>query len=585
MKHLRLVTAVAAGSTLAVTLALAPTANGAFPEPLWVPRNSRGIAATANFDASRAAAEILKKGGNAVDGAVAAALALGVVDPESSGLGGGGFAVVWNAKDKRARVLDFRETAPAKATRDMYLVDGKADPAKSRWGALAVATPGEPAGLAELEAKYGKLGLAVAAGPAIRLAKLGFTVSRHFGCATSDDSAPGCGTPPKEGPPALAADDPLRALILPGGKPAAEHDIVRRPELARTLEILAKKGPAGFYQGPVAQAIVAAVQARGGILTVDDLRGYKPIWREPRTGSFRGHQLWGAPAPAGGLSAIEALQILDARPPLGPFGQGSSAADHVLLEAFKHAFADRARSLGDPAYVDVPSDRLGSPEYARELAARISDDKVLKPEQYGDKSLVPADPPHDHGTSHLCVADGEGNVVALTTTVDLILGARMLGGSSGVVLNDEMDDFSAQPGAPNAFGLIGAFANAIGPGRRPLSSMNPMIVTKDGEPILCVGGAGGPRIMTSTVQTIVNTIDFGMDVSAAVDAPRVHHQWMPHVALVEAETPRDVIQALERRGHKVVAGGHPATVQAIGISKTRMTAASDPRYGGAPAAP
>ncbi|MDB4968956.1 MAG: ggt [Myxococcales bacterium] len=584
MKRFRLVTAVAAGSTLLVTIALAPTVDAAFPAPLWVPRHSRGIAAAANLDASRAAAEILKKGGNAVDGAVAAALALGVVDPESSGLGGGGFAVVWNAKDKQARVLDFRETAPAKASRDMFLVDNKADGAKSRWGGLAVAVPGEPAGLAELEAKYGKLGLAAAAQPAIRLAKLGFAAGTHFACA-ADDHAPGC-SPSTNPPPALAPDDPLRALLLPGGTAVAERALVRRPELARTLETLAHRGPAGFYQGAVGQAIVSAVQARGGLLTLDDLRGYKPIWREPRTGSYRGHQLWGAPAPAGGLTAIEALQILDARPPLGALGHGSSAADHVIIEAFKHAFADRARSLGDPAFVPVPEARLGAAEYARELASRISDDKIGKPESYGDKSLVPADPPHDHGTSHLCVADGDGNVVALTTTVNLILGARMVGGSSGVVLNDQMDDFSAQPGVPNAFGLIGAFANAIAAGKRPLSSMTPMIVTKDGEPILCVGAAGGPTIITATVQTIINTIDFGLDVEAAVASPRVHAQWMPYVAIVERETPRDVIQGLERRGHKVVvAKDHLATVQAIGISPVRLTAASDPRYGGAPAAP
>jgi gamma-glutamyltranspeptidase / glutathione hydrolase len=295
--------------------------------------------------------------------------------------------------------------------------------------------------------------------------------------------------------------------------------------------------------------------------------------------------VWTAPAPAGGLTELEVLQILEARPPLTALGRGSSAADHVIAEALKHAFADRARSLGDPAFVKVLEDKLTSAEYARTLAARIGD-KTLPPAAYGDKELAgPADAPHDHGTSHLCVADGEGNVVALTTTVNLLFGSRIVDPVSGVVLNDEMDDFSAQPGAPNAFGLIGAFANAVAPGKRPLSSMAPTIVTRDGTPILCVGAAGGPTIVSSTVQTIVNVVDFGLDVSAAVAAPRIHAQWMPNAVVVEPDVPRDVIANLEKRGHKVVPVPTLATVQAVGLSPTRLTAASDPRYGGVPAAP
>ena len=582
-KRLWLVTAVAALLTLGATIVLGPTVEAASPAPLFAPRN-KGIAATANADASRAAAELLKRGGNAIDGAVAAALALGVTQPESSGLGGGGFAVVWLAREKRARVLDFREVAPAAASRDMFLVDNRPEVARSKWGGLAVAVPAEPAGLAELESRYGKLGLAAAAQPAIRLARLGFAASRHL-AASATPPAAGHGPPGYLPPPALADDDPLRALILPGGQPLVERELVRRPELARTLEALAHKGAAGFYQGAVAQALVAAVRARGGILTLEDLAAYRPLWRDALGGGFRGHQLWGVPSPGGGLTAIEALQILDARPSLGPLGRGSSAAHHAVLEALKHAFADRARSLGDPAFVKVPEERLASVEYARELAARIRDDKVLKPEAYGDKTVVPPDAPHDHGTSHLCVADGEGNVVAMTTTVNLLFGARMIGGASGVVLNDQMDDFSAQPGAPNAFGLIGAFANAIAAGKRPLSSMTPMIVTRDGAALLCVGAAGGPTIISATVETIVNAIDFGLDVSAAVSAPRVHAQWMPDIAAVEPEVPRDVVQALEKRGHKVVPAESLAAVQAVGLGPARLTAASDPRYGGAPAAP
>jgi len=585
MKKLSMVTAVAGGLTLAVTLGLAGRARSAAPEPFWAPRD-RGIAATANGDASRAAAEILRKGGNAVDGAVAAALALGVVQPESSGLGGGGFAVIWSAKDRKARVLDFRETAPAKASRDMFVVDGKADPKLSRWGGLAVAVPGEAAGLGTLEEKLGKLGLAATAQPAIRLARGGFAVSHHQFCAIDVQRA-GCVPPVQYVPaPPLIEKDPLRPLLM--GRGDAELDeraLIKRPELARTLEALGRRGPAAFYSGPVARSIVASVQARGGLLTVEDLAQYKPVWREPLVGHFRGHEVWTAPAPAGGLTALETLQILDARPPLGPLGRGSSATYHVIAEALKHAFADRARSLGDPAFVKVLEEKLTSVEYARTLAARIGD-KTLPPAQYGDKDLAgPADAPHDHGTSHLCVADGEGNVVALTTTVNLLFGSRIVDPLSGVVLNDEMDDFSAQPGAPNAFGLIGAFANAVAPGKRPLSSMTPTIVTKDGVPLLCVGAAGGPTIVSSTVQTIVGVVDFGLDVSAAVSAPRIHAQWMPNAVVVEPDIPRDVIEALEKRGHKVVPAASLATVQAVGLSPKRLTAACDPRYGGVPAAP
>jgi gamma-glutamyltranspeptidase/glutathione hydrolase len=586
MKRLTMVTAVAALLTLVAALVLAPAADGAAAAPLWVPRASRGIAASANVDASRAAAELLAKGGNAVDGAVAAALALGVVDPESSGLGGGGFAVVWVAREKRARVLDFREIAPAKATRDLFVTDGKVDAARSKWGALAVAVPGEPAGLAELAAKYGKLGLAASAQPAIRLARGGFAAPRHL----AEAAAP----PPPAGaarafgysaPLALAEGDPLRALLLPGGHPVAERERLRRPELARSLGELAARGPSAFYQGAIGRAIAQAVQAHGGILTVADLAAYKPLWREPVHGRFRGLDVWGVPAPGGGVTAVEALQILDARPPLPPADRGSSAADHAIAEALKHAFADRARSLGDPAFVTVPEARLASPDYARELAARVADDKVQKPEAYGDKSLVPPDAAHDHGTSHLCVVDGEGNVVAMTSTVNLWFGAHLVAGDTGILLNDEMDDFSAQPGVPNAFGLVGAYANAIAPGKRPTSSMTPTVLTRDGQPVLCVGAAGGPTIISATVQAIVNVIDFGLDVQAAIDQPRVHAQWLPDKLLVEPDVPRDVVDALTRRGHHVAPAPSLAAVQAVGISPERLTAASDPRYGGAPASP
>jgi gamma-glutamyltranspeptidase/glutathione hydrolase len=338
----------------------------------------------------------------------------------------------------------------------------------------------------------------------------------------------------------------------------------------------------------VARAIVDSVKKAGGILTEEDLASYKPLWREPLVGTFRGHTLYGVPPPAGGATAIETLQILDQRPPIVR-GAGSSALYHQVAEALKHAFADRARSLGDPAFADVPTARLVDPAYARELGARFSDEGTLKPQAYGGKAMVPApaDAPHDHGTSHLCVVDGEGNVVGLTTTINLAFGSKIVAGDTGVILNDEMDDFSAQPGVPNAFGLIGAFANAVAPGKRPLSSMTPMVVVKDGQPVVCVGGSGGPFIVSETVQAVVAAIDHGLDAEAAVSQPRIHAQWMPDILFVEPEVPLDVVAGLERRGQKVqvTGGGASGASQIIIVRPDSLEAASDPRKGGAPAAP
>jgi gamma-glutamyltranspeptidase / glutathione hydrolase len=578
MKSHRMVT-LAATATLALASAVpAATAFAAFPEPLRVAR-SKGVAATANAEASKAAAEILRAGGNAVDAAVAAALALGVTNFESSGLGGAGFALVWNGAEHKARVLDFRETAPAAATRDLFVRDGKVDALASKWGGRAVAVPGEPAGLAELEHKYGKLGLVRVAQPAIKLARDGFVVTRHI-VESMHRKMPDGSTMPR-----LAPDEPLAQLLTPNGREIEVGQIIKRPALARTLEKFAKGGAAAFYRGAVAQAFVDKARRTGGILTVDDLVAYKPIWKEPLQGHFRGRELWAVPPPAGGVTAIEALQILDAREPLEKDQLGASLAWQRIVEALKHAFADRARLLGDPAFTNVPVDKLISPDYAATLAAHVLDDRVQPPADYGDKSLAAADAAHDHGTSHVCIVDGEGNAVSLTTTVNLLFGARMIAGDTGVVMNDGMDDFSAQPGVPNAFKLIGTFANSIAPGKRPASSMTPMLVTHEGDLELCVGAAGGPRILSATVQTIVNVIDYGLDVAAAIDEPRIHAQWLPDAEFFEAFVPRDVVEALEKRGQHLKPDTDRAAVQAISVGADKLEAACDPRYGGAPAAP
>src|SRR6185369_5199426 len=298
----------------------------------------------------------------------------------------------------------------------------------------------------------------------------------------------------------------------------------------------AKSGAAPFYKGDIAREIAAAVQQHGGLLTAEDLAAYQPLWHEPLEGHFRGRSVWAVPPPAEGATLIEVLQVLDARPPLAH--AGSSEADHPIAEALKHAFADRARFLGDPAFFDVPWKRLVDPAYARELAARIGD-RAAAPDRYGTPlGAKTASPPRDHGTSHLCVADGDGNVVSLTTTINLGFGAKL--SAAGMILNDEMDDFVAQPGAPNAFGLVGGEANAVAPGKRPLSSMTPVVLTDGNGAVMCAGGSGGPLIVSETAQAIINVVDFGMNAEEAVSSPRIHAQWVPDVLMAESDVPADV---------------------------------------------
>jgi gamma-glutamyltranspeptidase/glutathione hydrolase len=561
--------------SLVLLCTLQSTAEAAWPAPLSVPEGQSGMVAADVAEASAAGAEVLGQGGNAIDAAVATALALGVVGPSGSGLGGGGFALIYLAKERRVRVLDFREVAPRAATRDMFWVDGKIDPERSRHGGLAVAVPGEPAGLAELELRYGRLGLRRVAAPAVRLARFGFPAS--FALATG---AKGSGTK-------LPSGNSLRTWLLPQGVPLEQGAWVRRPALAATIERFGREGRRDFYDGSTARAIIAAVNGAGGRFSREDLSEYEAIWRDPLVGHYRGHTFYAVPPPAGGLTALEALQILDALPPFAPDEMGASSTFHFVAEALKHAFADRARLLGDPAFFKVPIAELSSPAYARARAAKLSPNHVLPLTSYGRPgSGDAAEVAHDQGTSHLCAVDREGNVVALTTTVNLPFGAWLEAGSTGVLLNDEMDDFSAAPGRPNAFGLVGSDANAIAPGKRPQSSMTPLIVMQGDEPLLCVGGSGGPTIVASTVQTVVQAVDFHADAEQAVAAPRIYAQWLPEELFVEQEIPKDVIESLHRRGHKIAM--HPKTpiaAQAIVLHGHRLEAASDPRKGGAPAAP
>jgi gamma-glutamyltranspeptidase/glutathione hydrolase len=359
---------------------------------------------------------------------------------------------------------------------------------------------------------------------------------------------------------------------------------VRRPALARTLARLRTGGPDAFYRGPVAAALVAAVKKEGGVLSLEDLQAYAPTDRTPLTIPYRGHQVASMPPPSsGGIVIAQALGILERRvKDPSQISRTSSAWLHLLTEALKHGFADRARHLGDPDFVDVPLGKLLDPAYHTDLAGRIADDKVLPPARYGFGG-EPAALPKDGGTAHLSVIDAEGNAVALTTTVNLWFGAKIVAGDTGVVLNNQMDDFSLAPDVANAFGLVGTDKNAVAPRKRPLSSMSPTIVLEGDRVKMVVGGAGGPTIISGTLQVLLNVLDFKMDAQAASAAPRVHHQWRPDVLVHEPEIATDVVQALERRGHKTRPRDHLTLVNVVVRTADGVEAASELRGSGAPA--
>jgi gamma-glutamyltranspeptidase/glutathione hydrolase len=520
---------------------------------------------------SQAGIEVLKAGGNAIDAACATALALGVVVPHSSGIGGGGFALVYLARENKTYALDFRETAPVGLHPSLFLRDGKPDTRLSRRGGLAVGVPGEVRGLGHLVKRWGKRSFADCVRPAERLAR-GTPLTSTVGV---DDNA--------EAAPFLAQ---VFTLKRPFALPLNPGEVVSRPALGRTLAKLRKNGPDAFYdpRGAIAQAIVKAVRDAGGVMTTDDLADYQTVERKPIEAPYREFRVVMMPPPSsGGVVMAEVLGILSRKlkqPPQGP-DWFSSGRLHILTEAMKHGFADRARHLGDPDFVKMPLDQLLAPGYHDTLASRIHDKHILPTPDYGLPG--PAAVVRDGGTSHLSVMDAEGNAVALTTTVNLWFGARLVAGDSGIVLNNQMDDFSLAPHAPNAFGLVGHDKNLIEPRKRPLSSMSPTLVLDDKGVKLAVGGSGGPTIISGTLQVLLNVVDGKMDAQAASASPRVHHQWKPNVLALEPDIARDVIEALERRGHETRLRGHIGKINVVARQGDHIEASSDPRGRGAPA--
>jgi gamma-glutamyltranspeptidase/glutathione hydrolase len=553
-------------------------AAAATPPPLRAPH---AAVASDHPLASAAGVAALKAGGNAVDAACAVALSLGVLHPDASGMGGGGFAVVYVAREKKVYALDFRERAPAAVTAAAYMKDGKVQAELSKEGGLAVAVPGEVRGLGEMVRRWGKLPFGRCVDPAERLATRGFPVSWRL---AGDLALLGKRDP---GLPALDARFATVFAAPVAGKLLGENATWRRPDLAWTLGRLRAGGADAFYKGEIAAEMVKAVRGAGGVMTADDLSGYTATERVPLNTDYRGLRVYSMPpSSSGGVVLIEALGILSARYPdaatLAKEGRGSSAYLHVLAEALKHGFADRARSLGDTDFVTVDLAHLTSATYHAELARRIKPGAVLPRDAYGTLGGGPV-VHKDGGTTHLSVIDADGNAVALTTTVNLGFGAKLVAGKTGILLNDQMDDFSLQPGTPNAFGLIGNEQNAVAGKKRPLSSMTPTIALDGDRVRVVVGAAGGPTIISSTTQVLLNVVDWKLDAQAAVAAPRIHDQWFPEVLGVEPDIAPDVLEGLERRGHKTKVFPHIGTANVLVRTDAGIEAGAEPRSPSGPA--
>ncbi len=547
---------------LAVAAAAAPSRADPYPAT-----GRQGMVVAAHPLAARAGLEILRAGGSAADAAVATALALAVVEPYSSGLGGGGVIVTFDAAAGRAAALDCRETAPLASRSELYLRAGRPDTALSQDGALAVATPGLVRGLWELHDAAGRLPWASLVRPAADLARGGFAVDSLFAARVAERA-----------PRFNAA---ARAVFLPGGAVPCPGAVLVQPDLAATLDAVAAGGAGAFYTGPVAEAIAGGVRAEGGVLTAADLAGYRAVWREPLRGTYRGLTLWTMPPPSsGGVLLIEMLNVLEGFD-LSAAGYGSADAWHPMIEAMKFAFAERSRWLGDPDFFHVPVARLTGRAHADSLRARIRPDAAIPWRLAGAPPARADSAKAGRGhTTHLSVVDRDGNAVAATLTVNLTFGSGLVAPGTGVVLNDEIDDFALAPGVPNAFGLVGGEANAIAPRKRPLSSMTPTIALKDGRVFLVLGSPGGSRIITAVLQVLVNVVDFGMDIEQAVRVPRIHHQWLPPLVWGEPYgISPDTARRLRERGHVLATRASVGNVQAILVDPASglRTGASDPR--------
>lgn len=556
--------------TLSLSILLPISQRGfALPYP---DRSQRGMVVSAHPLASQAGLQILQQGGNAIDAAVATTLAISVVEPFSAGIGGGGFLLLRDGKTGTIKALDFRERAPLAATRTLFLDrDGKVRPNASTRGHLAVATPGTIAGLAEVHQRYGKLPWKTVVAPAIGLAAQGFPVSWRLSGAIARQET-------------LQQNPAGRQIFTRDGKPLQPGETLIQRDLAQTLRTIAAN-PNSFYTGSIATAIAQDMAANQGLITRSDLQRYRPIWRQPICGEFRSAEICSMPPPSSG--GVHLLQILNliGETDLKALGWHHPDALHFLVEAMRIAYADRAVHLGDPDFVKVPVKALLSPVYAQQRRQEIDRSRARPSSQVraADLQTLNRLQQESADTSHLSIVDEAGNAVSLTFTINLGFGSGIVAPGTGIVLNNEMDDFAIAPDVPNAFGLVGRDANAIAPGKTPLSSMTPTIVTQNGQLRLVTGAPGGSTIITTVLQVVLNVLVFDMSAQQAIAAPRLHHQWLPDRLLVERfGLDALTLAELQRRGHTIeVRTGWGNGNAIVRTSDGWLEGAADPRGEGA----
>ena len=536
-------------------------AENAIEHPVWA---KNGMVASQEALASAIGRDILQQGGNAVDAAVAVGFALAVTLPRAGNIGGGGFMLIHDAKKNETIAIDYREKAPKAAFRDMYLDEnGNADEERSRYHGLAVGVPGTVDGLLLALAEHGTMTREQVLAPAIRLAEEGITVTPGLSNSL-------------QGLAERMAKWPSTAKIFyhADGRALQPGETLKQPELAASLRRIAAQGRDGFYQGETADKIIAAIKGAGGTMTAEDLRDYHSVKREPVRGDYRGYEIVSMPPPSsGGIHIIQILNILEGYD-LHASGANTAKTIHLMAEAMQLAYADRAEYLGDPDFIKIPVKGLTSQKYADSLRAKIDPDKARPGAEIRHSDPLPYE---SDQTTHYSVVDKDGNAVANTYTLNFSYGTGLVAEGTGILLNNEMDDFSAKPGVPNGYGLIGGDANAVEAGKRPLSSMSPTIVFKDDKPFLVTGSPGGSRIITTVLQIISNVIDHDMNIAEATHAPRIHDQWTPDEIRVEHALNADTVRLLENMGHKVERKSAMGSTQSIMVTPEGLYGASDPR--------
>jgi gamma-glutamyltranspeptidase/glutathione hydrolase len=523
-----------------------------------------GMVVTSHFLATQAALEVLKNGGNAVDAAVTAAFSLAVTQPRSGNIGGGGFMLISSEQKDEVVAIDYREKAPGKAVADMFLdKEGKADSVLSRYSHLAAGVPGTVAGLALALERYGTISLKKAMAPAILLAEQGFVVTPRFSDGLKDKEAM-----------LKKWSSSSEIFYKPDGSYYEPGDLFIQKDLAATLGRIAAHGAQEFYRGKTAELLVAEMAAHGGLITMEDMKNYAPAVREPVHGTYRGFDIYSmSPPSSGGTHVIQILNILEGYP-IGQFGHNSGQTLHLMAEAMKRAYADRSLYLGDEDFVKVPLRGLTAKAYAAKFRQKIDMERATP-----SSTIAPGNPlPFESDeTTHFSIVDKYGNAVSNTYTINFSYGSGIVVQGAGFLLNNEMDDFSAKPGVPNAYGLIGGKANKIEPGKRMLSSMSPTIVKHQGKNFLVTGSPGGSRIITTTLQVIMNVIDHGLNIQSAVAAPRIHHQWLPDELRIEEGISVDTLKILKEKGHTISQRPAMGAIQSIMIKDGMMYGGADPR--------